>query len=82
MMAESRSVAVRGSWALDYEPATVVRVPWPSALGALVRRTAAFAGDAALLLLLVFLFPVVVLLIGMPIALLLWAVGEIAARVF
>lgn len=42
--------------------------------------SASLAGDAALLLLVVVLFPVVVLLIGMPIALLVWAAGEIANR--
>jgi hypothetical protein len=45
-----------------------------------IRGLAASAGDAVMLLLVVFFFPFVVLLVGMPIAALVWAVVEIAGR--
>ena len=82
MTAASRTAVVTVPATIRDGSAGLVRDGEPSAVGSRLRRLVAFAGDALLLLLVAFAFPFVVLLVGMPIAALVWVVAEVAKRVF
>ena len=82
MTAASRTAVVTGPAIVRDERTGAARDHVPSALGSRLRKSLAFAGDAFLLLMIVFAFPFAVLLVGMPLAALVWVVVEIATRMF